>query len=100
MIRLICSNKKCAYTYSVSDDEFRMNGKYHSHCLLCGCKNELNNLEEIVASDLDQKVKDNVDTYIKMLGIEGAWELIERNKEHVCSKLYFAELKRRGINLK
>ena len=67
--------------------------------LLDTIREKINSLKE-VEKDLLIQVKENVDKYIKELGIEGAWELIERNSDQSCARLYFEEFKRRGINLK
>lgn len=100
MIKLRCCNSECAFSYSVSEAELKEYGElYHNKCMICGSKLIINNLGEIMEKDIMQKVKENLDKYIGELGIEGAWELIERNKNQACARLYFEEFKRRGINL-
>jgi len=102
MIKLICINPDCKYAYTVSENELKEYGQYHKKCLICGSKLVVakESLVEIVKHDLLIQVKENVDKYIRELGIEGAWELIERNSDQSCARLYFDEFKRRGINLK
>jgi hypothetical protein len=99
MIKLICINPDCGYSYQVSKKELENYGQYHKTCLLCKSQLKVDNLEEIVRVDIDTEIRNNVDTYIKIFGIEGAWELIERNKNQACARLYFEEFKRRGIDL-
>jgi hypothetical protein len=37
---------------------------------------------------------------MKELGIEGCIELIEKNSEQACARLYFEELRNRGLLIK
>ena len=97
LIKLKCSNPKCGYSYSLTPDELEENGQYYTHCLLCGCKMEVINLEEIVDSDLSWEAEKLIDKWLNILGIEGTIELIERNRNQACSRIYFDILRRRGI---
>jgi uncharacterized phage-associated protein len=65
-----------------------------------GEKLHIVNLQEIVSADIETKVSEYIDKMLKELGIEGAWELVERNREQACYRLYISEFKRRGISIK
>jgi hypothetical protein len=100
MIKLKCSNDKCAFTYSVSEGEFEEYAKtYHSFCMICGAKLDVVNLEEIVRTDIDTEIRDNVSMWFRTLGIEYTLEMIERHKDLAVYRLYKAEIERRGLKL-
>ena len=67
-----------------------------THCPFCGDKLHILNLNDIVATDIEIKVKNNIDKWGKELGLEGCIELVERNSNYAISRLYHQELKRRG----
>lgn len=98
-MNVLFSCKNHCQDFSKSEQELTIQ-KTITRCSYCGEKLYIENLQEIVLMDIKKKIKNNVDTYIKELGLEGAWELIERNKTHAGANLYFEEFKRRGINLK
>jgi predicted ATP-dependent endonuclease of OLD family len=100
MIKLRCSNKLCDYCYQVSEKELQENSTYHSHCLICGSLLEVTNLEEIIKTGLTERVKEYIDKYFKEIGLEATLEMVERNRNQSCFRLYKEELERRGFKLK
>lgn len=101
MIKLKCSNENCAFTYSVSEKELEEYGEhYHTFCMICGSKLQVINLEEIVANDVEQKVKEYIDLWFRTLGIEYTIEMIERHKDLAVYRLYKAEIEKRGFKIK
>jgi len=102
MIKLKCINEFCDYCFEVSEKEYRDNKHLYQICIICGSKLEVTkeSLKEMVKKTLEQEIKERVDKYIAELGIEGTWELLERNKNYPMTKLFFDELRKRGINLK
>lgn len=103
MIKLICINNKCEYSYRVTESELTEYPQYHKTCLVCGSKMKISkeSLEKIVSADVDTQVKDFINKWFNELGIEGTIEMIERHKnQEVCYRLYKAELERRGFKLK
>ena len=51
MIHLLCTH--CKYEYDITPDELKEDGELHSYCFICGGKIEVENLEEIIAKDLE-----------------------------------------------
>jgi hypothetical protein len=102
MIRLVCINEYCKYSYEVSEAELKEYGKYHEKCLICGSKLEIadKSLKEIVKQDVDTEIKNNVDIWFKQLGIEYTIEMVERHKGTAIYRLYKAEIEKRGFKLK
>lgn len=101
MVKLKCCNKKCNFTYSVSEKEFEEYGRtYHSNCMLCGSKLEIVNLEEIVKKDLYQRAEEYINKWISELGLEGCIELVERNYNQACFRIYKEILEKRGFEIK
>jgi hypothetical protein len=101
MIRLKCINDNCAFTYSVSEEEFKEYGKhYHQFCMICGSKLQVDNLEEIIVKDTEEKVKEYIDLWFRTLGIEYTIEMVERHKELAVYRLYKAEIEKRGFKIK
>jgi hypothetical protein len=102
MIKLVCINENCKYSYQVSENELKEYGQYHKQCLICGSKIEVakESLDEIVKLDIEERVKNNVSEWFAELGIEGTIELIERNKALAVYRLYKAEIEKRGFKIK
>jgi len=97
MIKLTCISEVCGYSYSVSETEFRENGLYYVRCLVCGSKNKVSNLEEIVEQDIYKKAEEYINKWFAELGIEGTLEMIERNKEQATYRIYVELLRKRGL---
>jgi hypothetical protein len=67
--------------------------------MICGAKLDVVNLEEIVRTDIDTEIRDNVSMWFRTLGIEYTLEMIERHKDLAVYRLYKAEIERRGLKL-
>jgi len=94
-IKLEC--KQCHYSYEVIEYEFIENTFMHKYCYLrCGGENEIINLEEVLTTDIETTIKNNIIKWGRELGIEGCIELIERNNTYAIQRLYLQELKRKG----
>ena len=102
MIKLICKNTECAYSYEVSEKELEEYGQYHQKCLICGSKLEVEkqSLQELVKRGIEEKVKDYIDKWLAELGGDETLSLIQRNKHQACYRLYIEELRKRGFIIK
>jgi len=96
-LKLKCED--CGYSYEVSEAEMLTCGEYHVKCLMCNGIIKVENLDEVVHLDMKKRVRDYVSKYFQTLGIEYTLEMLERNKDQACYRLYKAELKRRGFNV-
>jgi len=102
MIKLVCLNKDtCGFSYQVTEKELREYSQYHSHCFLCGSKLEVakESIKETVKTDLEKQINERLDQYIKEMGLEGCWELLQRNKDYPITRLFIEEFRRR-LNVK
>lgn len=95
-IKFFCDN---GHWFHKTEQELRQEAHSCRFCW-CGEKLHIKNVEEVIIFDLEERVKNNIDKYFKELGIEGTIELIERNNNSYCYKLYKSELERRGFKLK
>jgi hypothetical protein len=96
MIKLDC--KICHYSFEVSEKEFMEHPELYKSCFLqCGGENQVLNIEEIINTDIETTVKNNVTKWFNELGIEGTVELIERHSQYAIQRLYQQELRRRGV---
>ena len=97
MIKLKCS--KCEYSFEVSELEFKEHPILYKECFVgCGgMNNQVTNLDELVLSEIDRQINNNINKWFNTLGIEGTVELIERNSNYAISRLYQQELRRRGV---
>jgi hypothetical protein len=102
MIKLICKNTECAYSYEVSEKELEEYGQYHQKCLICGSKLEVEkqSLQELVKQDLYERASAYLYEWGRRLGLEGMLEMIERNKNQACYRIYKDILEKRGIKIK
>jgi hypothetical protein len=101
MIRLKCSNKSCAYCYSISVKEFEeYKDTYHNFCMICGSKLEVTNLEEIVAKDIYKRAEEYINKWVADLGWDRTLDLIEKNKDQACYRIYKEILEKRGFKIK
>jgi len=71
-----------------------------THCASCGQKLLISNLPDIIENDIYILAEKNLNKYITELGIEGAIELLERNREQSCYRIYKALMEKRGLKLK
>jgi predicted RNA-binding protein Jag len=100
-IKFYCDN---GHTFEKTEEEIRNSGQEQRFCF-CGSKLHISheNLKEITIQDIKDQVKKYVNDWGKKMGIEGAIELIERNKNSVSEKiynLYKEEIESRGFILK
>ena len=102
MIKLVCVNEVCGYSYQVSENELKEYGQYHKQCLICGSKIKVakESLDEIVKLDIEQRVKENIDKWLVEIGGDETLSLIQRNKNQACYRLYKAEMIKRGFIVK
>lgn len=101
MIRLKCSNPSCAYCYSVSPKELEEYGKiYHNICMMCGSKLDVVNLEEIIKLDIYKRAEEYINIWVLEMGWDRTLDLISRNKNQVCYRIYKEILEKRGFKLK
>ena len=99
MIKLICQS--CGYSYSVSEAELKDSAEYHSVCLLCGGHIEVENTKEVVQYDVEERVKNNIDRWVKDFGWDNVIDMIKRHSSsYAVGRLYIEELKRRGFAIK
>jgi len=101
LIKLKCINENCNFSYSVSEKEFLEYGKiYHNRCMICSSKLEVDNLKEIVEKDLYQRAEDYINKWVVEIGWDRTLDLIQRNKEQSCYRIYKEILEKRGFKLK
>jgi hypothetical protein len=98
IIKFYC-DKHCA-DFTKDELELIYQKQSFNYCSFCGGKLHIQNLVEIVKQDIDTKVRANIDKWFKEVGVDNTIDLIKRNKEQACARLYFDELKRRGFNIK
>jgi hypothetical protein len=98
IIKFSCS-KHCL-DFEKTEEQLRTE-RAITHCPFCGEKLHIQNLNDVVASDMNKQVKEYIDKWFKELGIEGTIELVERNKDQAaCYRLYKEELEKRGFKVK
>jgi DNA-directed RNA polymerase subunit RPC12/RpoP len=95
IIQFIC--KQCGNIFDKEEFELIQQGQSFRFCAYCGGKISIKNLDDILKDDLDKRVRNNLDRYMKELGIEGCIELIERNKDIPCARLYIDILKEKRL---
>jgi len=102
MIKLMCVNEVCKYSYQVSENELKEYGQYHKNCLICGSQLKITqeSLDEVVKLDIEQRVKENIDKWLKEIGGDETLSLIQRNKNQACYRLYKEEMIKRGFIVK
>ena len=98
MIHLLCTH--CKYEYDITPDELKEDGELHSYCFICGGKIEVENLEEIIAKDLENQIKENITKWLKELGGDETLSLLQRNKNAPGYRQYREELIKRGFRIK
>lgn len=102
MIKLVCVNEDCAYSYEVSSKELENNPQYHTKCLMCHSKLEVakESIQELIKKGIDEKVKDYIDKWLAELGGDETLSLLQRHKNQACYRLYADEMRRRGFIIK
>jgi hypothetical protein len=101
MIKLKCLNGDCNFIYSVSEKEFIEYGQnYHKNCILCGSKLKVDNIEEIIKQDIYKRAEEYIDKWVAEIGWDNTIDLIKRNSNQACYRIYKEILEKRGFKLK
>jgi hypothetical protein len=102
VIKLICINEECKYSYRVSENELKEYSQYHEKCLICGSKLKVaeESINEIVKKDLYERAENNINKWFKELGGDNTLDLIARNKSNACYRIYKEILQKRGFKIK
>lgn len=88
---------QCENTFDKEEFEILEQGQSFRFCDICGGKISIINLNEILKDDLDKRVKINLNRYMSQLGIEGCIEMVQRNQNLPCTRLYINILKEKGL---
>lgn len=100
MIRLKCINREtCGYFYEVTETEFKEHEQSHKFCLICGSKMEVDNLDEIVKKDIYIKAEEYINTWVAKSGWDNTIDLIKRNREQGCYRIYKEILEKKGFKI-
>jgi len=91
---------KCGNNFTKDELELIYQGQSFNYCAFCGGKLHIENLVEIVKQDIDTRVRANIDKWFREIGVDNTIDMIKRNKNQACARLYFDELKRRGFTIK
>lgn len=102
MIRLVCINDDCKYSYEVSVNELKEYYQYHEKCLICGSllKVAENSIEEIVRKNIYTRAEEYINSWVKELGWDNTLDLIAKNKDSACYRIYKEILEKRGFKMK
>jgi hypothetical protein len=101
MIKLKCCNEKCAFSYSVSEVELKEYGKqYHERCMICGSKLIIDNLDKIIEKDIGCRAEEHLNKWVAEIGWDNTLDLIKRNKDQACYRIYVEILRKKGFILK
>jgi len=97
IIKFYCDNHCGDFT----KDELELDYQNQSfrYCAFCGEKLRIENLTDIVQQDIEIKVRKNISNWFKEIGVDNTIDLVKRNKNQPCAKLYLDELQRRGFNI-
>ena len=98
MVKLKC--KHCKYEYAITEAEIIEDGILHKYCFLCGGEIEVLNLNEIMEKDLYKRAEEYITKWTAEFGLEGCIELVERNKNQACYRIYKEILEKRGFKIK
>jgi hypothetical protein len=96
-VKFYCDNH-CG-DFEKDEQELRETAQSFRYCPYCGLKLKIKNLEEIIEDDLYKRAEEYLNTWLNTLGIEGTIELINRNKDYSCSKIYIELLQKKGLKL-
>jgi hypothetical protein len=97
LIKFYC-DKHCA-DFTKDELELIYQGQSFNYCAFCGGRLHIENLVEIVKQDIDTRVRNNIDKWFKEIGADNTIDMIKRNKDQACARLYFDELRRRGFTI-
>lgn len=71
--------------------------KVITHCPYCGQKLRIQNINEIINTEIKQKVENYVTQAYKKLGLEGTLEAIEHLQNKTVKQYYQNEIRKRGL---
>lgn len=97
IIKFSCS-KHCL-DFEKTEEELRAEHVI-THCPYCGEKLHIQNLNEVLESDLYAQANETLDKYLKELGGDETLSLMERNKTQACYRIYKDILIKRGFIVK
>ena len=97
-IKFFCDNH-CA-DFEKDEIELIYQNQIFKFCSFCGEKLKILNLDEVITQDLQEKIKNNINKWFNQIGIDNTLDLIQRNRNASCSRLYIEELQKRGFNIK
>lgn len=102
LIHLKCLNPDCYFNYEVTEKELIDNPQYHKNCLICGSKLDFTeeSIEEIVKNNIYERAENYVKQWVSEIGWDNVLDLISRNKNQSCYKIYKEILEKRGFKLK
>lgn len=71
-----------------------------THCAFCGEKLAITNLTEIVESNIEKRVSNNIDKWVKTNGWDYVIDLVKRYKNYgAVGQFYVDELEKRGFKI-
>jgi len=94
-IQFYCDNH-CS-DFEKNEKELRNATQSFRYCPYCGLKLKIRNLNNVVEKDLYIRANEYLNKWLNELGIEGTLELIERNKDCACNRIYEDLLKQKGL---
>jgi len=98
MIKLKC--ERCKHQIEITDEELKENGMLYTHCLHCGGKMDVLNLDEIAKKDIYTQAENYIKKWVSEIGWDNTLDLIQRNKDQGCYKIYKEILTKMGFKLK
>lgn len=99
IIKLKCPNNICQYCYELTEEELLDNPQYHRTCPICQSKLAVVNLDEIVEQDLYQQAENYLKQWVQEIGWDNTLDLIQRNRNQACYKIYKEILLKKGFKL-
>jgi len=97
IIKFYCKNH-CA-DFDKDDIELQYQNQSFRYCAFCGEKLQVENIVEIVIYDLRLRIKNNINKWVKEIGMDNVIDLLKRNKNTPSYKFYKEELESRGLKL-
>jgi len=98
IIKFYCDN---GHWFTKTDAELREEKQSQRFCNLCGKKLhiEQQSLENVITFDLEEQIKNNIDSSVAKIGWDNTLDIIQRNKNQACYRLYKIELEKRGFKI-
>jgi hypothetical protein len=97
MVKLKC--KHCKYEYEISEAELKDNGELYRYCIVCGGEIEILNLDELCKNDIYKKAEEYINKWVYEIGWDNVLDLLKRNKNNACYKIYKEILQKRGFKI-